>query len=249
MRRSLVASWLLAGVAVALLITAGVMWLTSSPGEVGNTSRVESSLSPPNPSTTPSTLDTEAGTNNTDTARSVIPANEASLLEDVASDDAPVPVHLSIGSIDVTAPIVPTGVDSDTRLMQVPDNVEEVAWYRHGPVPGAAGSAVLAAHVDVAGQGPGVFFRLDEVVPGDRVIVSFDDGSVRVFSVEGRTRYLKTDLPLQSIFSREGPPVLTLITCGGVFDESARSYDSNIVVYAVPETSGDEMGASEGSRG
>ena len=50
----------------------------------------------------------------------------------------------------------------------------------------------------------------------------------------GRSTYLKNELPFDTIFSREGNPVLTLVTCGGGFSQSSRSYDSNVVVYAVP---------------
>ncbi len=46
--------------------------------------------------------------------------------------------------------------------------------------------------------------------------------------------YPKEELPLDAIFSKEGPPVLTLITCGGGFDPGVARYDSNVVVYAMP---------------
>jgi len=92
----------------------------------------------------------------------------------------------------------------------------------------------LAAHVDLASQGPGVFFNLRTVDDGDIVEVEFSDGTVSVFRVEARTVYQKDELPLDTIFARDGSPVLTLITCGGGFSESSGSYDSNVVVYAVP---------------
>jgi sortase (surface protein transpeptidase) len=118
--------------------------------------------------------------------------------------------------------------------MDVPDNTRDVAWYRYGPRPGEPGSAVLAAHVDLAGQGRGVFFSLQSLEPGEVVVVTFDDGSAVRFRVEARVTYAKEELPLEVIFSREGPPVLTLVTCGGRFDRSASRYDSNVVVYAIP---------------
>lgn len=120
--------------------------------------------------------------------------------------------------------------------MDVPDNVTDVGWYRHGPRPGEPGSAVLAAHVDLRGQGPGVFFDLDSLEQGDLVVVRFDDGSRREFVVTATSTYLKTELPLAAVFSRSGAAVLTLITCGGVFDADQSRYDSNVVVYATPVT-------------
>jgi sortase (surface protein transpeptidase) len=118
--------------------------------------------------------------------------------------------------------------------MAVPRNVRDVAWYEFGPRPGEPGSAVLAAHVDLAGRGPGTFFRLRELDPGDTVEVDFADGSSRLFRVQARTVYSKADLPLDTIFAEGGASVLTLVTCGGGFDRSTGSYDSNVVVYAVP---------------
>jgi sortase (surface protein transpeptidase) len=118
--------------------------------------------------------------------------------------------------------------------MAVPRNVNDVGWYRYGPSPGDAGSAVLAAHVDLASQGPGVFFSLRDLQPGQEVVVDYDDDTSRTFVVQARATYDKDELPLDKVFSREGSPVLTLITCGGGFSPSVQSYDSNVVVYAVP---------------
>ncbi len=143
------------------------------------------------------------------------------------------PVRIWIPAIGRDAPIVPAGVASNGD-MEVPDSADDVAWYRFGPAPGEAGSAVLAAHVDLAGQGPGVFFDLAKLEPGDIVVVEFDDGSTETYRTEARTTYEKSELPTESIFRRDGPPVLTLITCGGDFNRQVRSYDSNVVVYAVP---------------
>jgi LPXTG-site transpeptidase (sortase) family protein len=145
------------------------------------------------------------------------------------------PVGLRIDTLEVDAPIAPFGVDRRTGDMDVPNNVTEVAWYKFGPRPGERGSAVLAAHVDLASQGPGVFFDLSTLEPGDRVTVEYEGGEELGFRVIARVIYDKTDLPLDVIFSREGPEVLTLITCGGGFNRQVQSYDSNVVVYAVPD--------------
>jgi LPXTG-site transpeptidase (sortase) family protein len=131
-----------------------------------------------------------------------------------------VPVALRIPAIDVAAPVNSSGVEANGDM--------DVA-------PGEPGSAVLAAHVDLARQGPGVFFNLRTLTPGDVVLVDFDDGTTESYRVQARTIYEKTELPIDTIFSRGGPPVLTLITCGGGFNRDVGSYDSNVVVYAVPD--------------
>ena len=46
----------------------------------------------------------------------------------------------------------------------------------------------------------------------------------------------KDSLPQEAprIFTHRGPYRLVLITCGGAFDESIRSYESNVVIIALP---------------
>jgi sortase (surface protein transpeptidase) len=103
---------------------------------------------------------------------------------------------------------------------------------------------VLAAHVDLAGSGPGVFFDLGSLEPDDSISVTHEDGSVSRYRVVARTVYDKDELPLEAVFARDGRPVLTLVTCGGGFSRSARRYDSNVVVSAVPVA--DEAAAGTG---
>lgn len=144
----------------------------------------------------------------------------------------PAPVRLRIGGISVDAPVEPVGFDARRDQMEVPRDREIVGWYRHGPVPGEAGSAVLAAHVDWNGR-PGAFFDLVEVAAGTTIVVGYDDGSERRFRAIALSQYGKEELPVDRLFAKDGPAVLTLITCGGRFDSSIRSYRDNIVLQAV----------------
>lgn len=166
------------------------------------------------------------------------PASEAAPLP-APADEQPVqesaPIGLRIDRLSVDAPVGAYGVNQRTGQMAVPNNVTDVGWYKFGPSPGEPGSAVLAAHVDLANSGPGVFFDLQTLEAGDQVVVLREDGSEDQFRVVARTTYEKDDLPLEVIFSREGPPVLTLITCGGGFNTNLSRYDSNVVVFAVPD--------------
>jgi len=219
---------------VAVISLAATYLIITQPAEIGDVAAVEASLAgrpaaiPPVPTTTSGDV-----SGNSWPPPVTVPVRSGVLTEIPASDGI-VPVTLEVSSIDVDAPIVPTGVNRRTGQMAVPGNVRDVAWYQFGSRPGESGSAVLAAHVDLASQGPGVFFDLRYVEAGDIVEIGFSDGSVRVFQVEARTVYGKEELPLDTIFAKEGSPVVTLITCGGGFSESSGSYDSNVVVYAVP---------------
>jgi len=221
---------------VALLGVTVSILRDTEPADVGDVASVEASLGRPESSTTSTSLfpSTQAPPVEAPEPGSPEVPVWSGLLADAGPEESVFPVALRMASIEVDAPVIATGIDSASGQMAVPGNVSEVAWYQFGPRPGESGSAVLAAHVDLAGQGPGVFFRLRELAPGDIIEVEFSDGSAQVFRIEARTTYNKDELPLDTIFAREGLPVLTLITCGGNFSESSRRYDSNVVAYAVP---------------
>jgi hypothetical protein len=144
-----------------------------------------------------------------------------------------VPVRLALPGSGVDAPVDPVGVQDDGQ-MAIPENVDRVGWYRFGPRPGDAGSAVLAGHVDDAEQGLGVLASLSSLQPGDEVQVTDSDGTATRWRVVSRELITKRALPLTELFGREGPPRLTLITCGGPFLPEFRSYRDNVVVVAEP---------------
>jgi len=138
---------------------------------------------------------------------------------------------LSLPAIDVDgAPVDAVGVEPNGE-MEIPP-ADEVGWYRFGASPGEPGSAVLAAHVAYDGV-DGVFRHLDRLAPGDEVVVGFDDGSTERYLVTDVVTFDKRALP-DDLFSRQVPERLVLITCGGEFNPSLRSYESNVVAFAAP---------------
>lgn len=144
------------------------------------------------------------------------------------------PARLQIEGLRVDAPVVPVGVDAAGDIA-VPDDVANLGWYRYGPAPGTAtGSIVIVGHVDSATQGEGALFTLTTVKADATITVTTADGRQWHYRVVGREAYPKTSVPLGALFSAAGAPRLTLITCGGRFDEADRSYADNIVVTAVP---------------
>lgn len=162
----------------------------------------------------------------------VQPIGSAIFDPDAAVDPGPPPVGLTIDGIAVIdAPVIPVGV-LDNGEMEIPGR-NEVGWYRYGPTPGAEGSSVLAAHIAFDNR-PGVFRRLARLELGDLATVSFADGTTQTFEIIELDQYAKEELPFDRVFSKDGEPVLTLITCGGEFNRSLASYDDNIVAYATP---------------
>jgi sortase (surface protein transpeptidase) len=131
----------------------------------------------------------------------------------------------------VQTSLVDLGLSADGTL-QVPASTAVAGWYTGSPRPGAVGSAVIAGHID-SKAGPGVFFRLSSLRPGDRVYVRRADGTLAEFTVTTVSRYAKDGFPTEAVYGAVPDSELRLITCGGTFDYASGSYLSNTVVYAV----------------
>ena len=141
------------------------------------------------------------------------------------------PVSLTIPQIGVSTRLITLGLTAQGTV-QVPSTTTVAGWYEHGPRPGATGPAVILGHID-SYKGPGVFFRLAELRPGDTVEVHRSDGSVVSFRVTAVQSYPKDDFPTQSVYGATPDPELRLITCGGAFDSATGHYLSNIIAYAT----------------
>lgn len=155
---------------------------------------------------------------------------------DVAVAAAPVPflrpVRVTIPAIGVSSPLEDLVADPVTRELAAPADPSLAGWFAAGVVPGRLGPAVIGGHVD-SRRGPGVFFRLRDLRPGNAVAVARSDGSTVHFAVIAVRRYPKTAFPTDAVYGPTAGPELRLVTCGGQFDRSARSYDDNVVVDAV----------------
>ena len=148
-----------------------------------------------------------------------------------AADAPPAPVRITAPGLGLDAPIDAVGVEPD-GTMTLPDDVDRVGWYRFGPVPGQEGSAVIAGHVDDVDQGLGVLAPVRDAEVGDEVEVTDGDGGTTRWRVVARELISKRALPLDELFRRDGPPRLTVITCGGPFLPEVGGYRDNVVVVA-----------------
>lgn len=143
------------------------------------------------------------------------------------------PVHLDVPAIGVHSPLLQLGANPDNTVAVPPlEKDSKAGWFQYSPTPGQLGPAVLLGHVDSAQWGPGVFYRLGALAPGQTVDVTRSDKTVAVFVVDKVDSYPKGAFPSLQVYGNTPNAQLRLITCGGVFDPSARSYENNIVVYA-----------------
>lgn len=152
---------------------------------------------------------------------------------DAVPESSPAPASVRIDGLDLTMAVVPVGVEADGS-MELPESVDEAGWYRFGPAPGsAAGTAVLAAHVDSA-DAVGPFARLVDLVPGAQIVVVDVSGTEHTYQVTSVERVAKETVDLAGIFARVGSHRLVLVTCGGIFDRDTGHYRDNVVVSATP---------------
>jgi hypothetical protein len=142
------------------------------------------------------------------------------------------PVAVSIPALSVAGPLEELVADPSTGELAAPADPARAGWYAAGVVPGDQGPAVIGGHVD-SRNGPGVFFRLRTLRPGDLVDVTRSDGRTVRFSVIAVALYPKDRFPTEAVYGPTSGPELRLVTCGGTFDRSARSYDDNVVVDAA----------------
>jgi sortase (surface protein transpeptidase) len=144
------------------------------------------------------------------------------------------PTRIAIPAIGVDSVVNPSGLNPDGTL-EVPapgPRYDEAAWYTGSASPGQDGPSVILGHIDSARNGPSVFYELSRLQPLDEFTVTRADGVVLVFRVNSVQQYPKDAFPSQEVYGPTPRPEMRLITCGGPFDDSARSYRDNTVVYA-----------------
>jgi Sortase domain len=165
------------------------------------------------------------------------PASAAGATGAAASDlsvQRSLPVSINIPAIGVTSKLQHLGLNSDgtIRVPSLNATPGQAAWYKYSATPGQVGVSVIEGHVDTH-TGPGVFFRLGGLRPGDKVDVRLADGTVTVFRITGVRRYLKSKFPAKAIYAATRYAALRLITCGGDFDSATGHYLSSTVVFAA----------------
>ena len=145
------------------------------------------------------------------------------------------PVMLRIPALDVRGPVQPVGM-TDEVTMQVPADIDVIGWFDRSVVPVAPrGNTVMVGHRDGVDDPNGVFRRLGELVPGDRIRLDDLAGRgieyvVNEVDLLGRSQFAEQAADL---FATDGPHRLVLLTCGGEYDRSRGGYQANVVVIAT----------------
>jgi len=133
----------------------------------------------------------------------------------------------------VAATVVPLGLEED-GAMAAPADPDTVGWFELGAGVGAPGNVLLDGHVDWGGR-LRVFGRLHQLATGDVIRITEGGGAVLRYSVAW-TRFFDDaeSAPLEEIYRlTQEAEELTLITCGGTFDETISMYRGRWIVRAA----------------
>jgi hypothetical protein len=141
------------------------------------------------------------------------------------------PVRVEIAGVGVSAPVGPLGLNADGSL-EVPGDFARAGWYTGRPTPGEAGPAVIVAH-RASRRGPGAFWRLPEMQPGQEIVITRADGRRVLFTVDRVEQHRKDAFPTQAVYGPTAETELRLITCGGPFEPALGDhYRDNVIVFA-----------------
>lgn len=141
------------------------------------------------------------------------------------------PRVIQIPSLNIEGYVQRVGVDKSME-MSTPNNINFGGWYVNSPVPGEKGVSIINGHAG-GRYTKGIFKYIGNLKESDAIRVQMGDMSWRDFSVVSVKSYPVGDSAVP-LFA-DDPKIdeeLHLITCDGVFDDKAQSYDLRTIVVA-----------------
>jgi LPXTG-site transpeptidase (sortase) family protein len=141
------------------------------------------------------------------------------------------PERLIIPSIGVDAAVQKVGIGQSGH-MAVPTNYTDVGWYKYGAKPGGKGNAVFDGHLDNGFGKAGVFKNLHMLNQGDALYIKTAEGDNIRYTIERIDRVEAHTTSTDMLFTTEGSPRVTLITCEGDWNPEAKTYSERLIVTA-----------------
>lgn len=202
---------------------------TQDPGAAPNPADNSTSTSPPIFSRRPASVTAAGPPAATASSRQ---KNQPSTLR-IAVAPLSVPTSIQLAGSRNPIRVVPIGVTAE-GVLEPPADISTAGWWVSGPRPGMPGRAVITGHIDSAAAGLGAFAALDLLHPRDTITVTDADGRTLHFKVTARQEIQKTQLDPRLLQRTTNISDLLLVTCIGDFNYSTRSYESNLLITAVP---------------
>lgn len=142
------------------------------------------------------------------------------------------PRQIALPALDATGCVQKVGIDQQGAIA-APTNVHLAGWYIHSAVPGEQGVSIIDGHVR-GRYADGIFIKLGQLRPGDALRVQLGDMSWRDFTVMRNDTYPAAQAAEELPRQLEGTvKQLTLITCGGSYDQRTKTYDKRVIVRAA----------------
>lgn len=172
---------------------------------------------------------------------------------DLMAGPIEVPLELQIPSLKVNAPVLGVGLTAENEMDAPKGSIGDPVWhsafwYRGSGIPGESGTTTIAGHVnDPLGQ-PEIFADLQDLNPGDPIIVRYTTSNIVVrFVVDQVKVYSTQESSDPAVFAKifgagpvegtgpqpapDGLSHLTLITCAGYIVNG--QFDHHTVVFAT----------------
>lgn len=159
-----------------------------------------------------------------------------------------IPITLHFMEREISCPIEPVGIVDDVdkkgnpvldengepiKTMGTIDSAKVAAWLEDGPSPGEPGNAIINGHIRWA-KVAGVFSVLGDMAIGERIAITYEDGSSLYFAVESVDIFTIDDWPEWVMQLDSGDTRLTLITCHGDWNSAQGTSNERVVVVAKP---------------
>ncbi len=146
-----------------------------------------------------------------------------------------VPIAISIPDANVDAEVEKNKI-VDGQMLD-PSGPWVASWYQETAKAGDTvdyRNVVMSGHVDYWGVGPSIFQSVGSLGPGAQINITGENGDVFTYAVTKveNVPAQPTAEQLNAIVGRSKTPVLTIITCGGDFDQAKGEYLSRTIVRA-----------------
>ena len=143
------------------------------------------------------------------------------------------PVRLYVPDTGINAEVQGVGTLLD-GVLETPRDWKLLGWYEDGQLIGQFGNVIINGHYDDNQGLPAAFWELKSLKTGDKVYIVDELGRTNIYTVS-EVFYLDINDPNRlGIFEVDKTKrILTLVTCGGVWDPYSENYNKRLIVKGV----------------
>lgn len=141
------------------------------------------------------------------------------------------PTQITLDSFQHIVIVEEVGVD-ETGMLEVPTSYLTSGWYSKSAKPGENGNVIIDGHYDDPFGNPAAFWQLKNLKINDTVTLIDEVGNKFTYQVYD-SFFVDTVDPKRTNYLKDtNEPVLTLVTCGGVWDPISLDYNKRLIVRA-----------------